>query len=191
MFITITAAPADICQVAIVVWPRWFNILCSWIHSHTRLDIGSYRFKSCRLPRGGLLDPSLALFGFGQLFVSKLAELKYPLLSEVVLVLLFGCIASLAAIVLSVLAYRIQNYAYVIGGITIDKPSIASSIQDMTFSASEVGEEAYKDSIKKNEGYNKSKSILIGAAQWAFCISIGTVAILLTWLLVSPIKFPS
>lgn len=133
------------------------------------------------------------LFGFGQLFITILVQEKYHWLSEITSILLIGCLAGLAAIVSSVLGFRIQDYSYVIGRTAISRPSIATNITNTAFRVGAGNEtasiKAYQDCIKVNEQKNNSKGSLIEAAQWAFCVSIGMIALLVGWLLFSPIPF--
>jgi hypothetical protein len=49
---------------------------------------------------------------------------------------------------------------------------------------------AYRDCILANTQKNNTKGKLIEAAQWTFCFSIASIAILVGWLLLSPISFP-
>jgi hypothetical protein len=133
------------------------------------------------------------LFGFGQLFVSKLAELHYPWLPYVTFIVMFGCLTGLAAIVFSVAAFRVEKYHYVIGGKSKPRPSITTDISHTEFEIREKDEDliqAYIDSINENEKKNNSKSNWVLAAQSAFILSIFSIVILLGWLLYSPITFP-
>jgi F0F1-type ATP synthase assembly protein I len=142
------------------------------------------------------------LVGFRQFLIEKLAALTYNGLSYIIPILLIGILASVASIVLSVLAFRVQNYYYVIGHTAVDKPSLRGrlALNDRVTNAlklkSGVGDEdaeieAYKECIKKNSELNDSKAKIIEGSLWAFVISIGFIAILFVWLLVARISVPS
>lgn len=64
------------------------------------------------------------LFGFGQVLIENLAALRYDWSTHIIAILLIGILASLASIVLSVIAFRVQNYSYVIGHTVVQEPSL-------------------------------------------------------------------
>jgi ABC-type branched-subunit amino acid transport system permease subunit len=129
------------------------------------------------------------LLGFGELFLSNLTAKNYQGVQYITFILLAGCLASLLAVLFSVLAWRIQNYYFVVGSQPIPKPSIAASVSSLNFDfALNDGKliNAYRDAIARNEGYNISKSDLIGLSQWFFFGSIVMISVLLIWLIISP-----
>jgi hypothetical protein len=148
---------------------------------------------SSMLTVAGIVAP--LLFGFGQLFVEKLAGIpdRTSQLHYFIFTLLVGCLACLASIVFSVIATRVQEYVYVIGATTIPRPSLASTLKNMQINTGEEQGQisAYKESIEKNAGNNDLKKSWLEASQWAFVVGITMIAIILSWLLIFPVKFPS
>ena len=141
------------------------------------------------------------LFGFAQFLIENLAALKYDWLSSIIVIVLIGILASLASIVLSVLAFRVQNYFYVIGHTAVDKPSLRGRLPLVDGAAnalnlkSGAGDEdleiaAYKKCIEENSKLNDSKAKRIQISLWTFVASISFIGILFVWLLVAPISFP-
>lgn len=138
------------------------------------------------------------LFGFGQLLIENLASVKYDWLTHVIVILFIGVIASLASIILSTLGFRVQNYSYVIGHTAVEKPSLLETLRSVEILGLKSGQpdfetkkDAYIKCIYKNSELNDSKAKTIQASLWTFVISIIMVAIILLWLIVAPISFPS
>jgi hypothetical protein len=133
------------------------------------------------------------LFGFGQLLIEKLASLHYDWLSSIIAILLFGILSSLVSIVLSVFAFRVQNYYYVIGHTAKPKPSYRGTYGavDLTRAGDEDAErDAYKTCIDENSKMNDSKARRIEISLWTFVASVTSIAILTSLLLIVPITFP-
>jgi hypothetical protein len=133
------------------------------------------------------------LFGFGELFVERLAGLQYLWLQHVTFLLLIGVVASLAAIVFSVIGFRVQKYSYVVGNNVLDQPSLMEQIDSMNIAGAANNNNiitAYKTCIKNNAKRNNRKSLWIEFSQWSFVASIAILAIFVCWLLNSPIQFP-
>ena len=62
------------------------------------------------------------IFGFAQLFISKLADVSYENLNIVNSFLGAALVFSISAVLLSVLGWRIQEYSYVVGTGTVNRP---------------------------------------------------------------------
>ena len=132
------------------------------------------------------------LFGFGQVLIENLATIHYDWSTQIIAILLTGILASLASIVLSVIAFRVQNYSYVIGHTEVEKPSLRELTNvALTVAGDENAElTAYKNCIEKNSQRNDSKAKRIEISLWLFIASVSLIAILSAWLLIFPINFP-
>lgn len=131
------------------------------------------------------------IFGFAQLFISKLAGVNpYQNLNYVNGLLGTALVFSSGAVLLSVLAWRIQEYSYVVGKGTINRASLVS-IQTAAPEPTNDKTSAYKTSIAKNAKNNNTKKELIEVSQWLFVITLLCITIFSIWLLIYPIKFPS
>jgi hypothetical protein len=94
---------------------------------------------------------------------------------------------------LSVFAFRVQNYYYVIGHTPVPKPSYRETygMVNLTRAGDEDAEIiAYKRCIDENSKMNDSKARRIEASLWTFIASVAFIAILTALLLIVPISFP-
>jgi hypothetical protein len=64
------------------------------------------------------------IFGFSQLYVSKLAGVNYQYLNVVNALLAAALVTSVIAIIFSVVGWRIQEYKYVVGTGTVDRSTL-------------------------------------------------------------------
>lgn len=129
------------------------------------------------------------IFGFAQLFISKLAGIRDPNLSYVNCLLGASLVFSICAVLLSILAWRIQEYKYVVGTGTLDRSSLVS-IATATLGTHNNMAAAYQESIAQNAKNNKTKKDLIEISQWLFVSTLLCITIFSIWLLAYPIKFP-
>jgi hypothetical protein len=131
------------------------------------------------------------IFGFAQLFISKLADVNhYQNLNYVNGLLGTALVFSSSAVLLSVMAWRIQEYRYVVGTETVDRSSLVS-FQPSALEQHKDKTTAYVTSIVKNAKNNNTKKELIEVSQWLFVITMLCITIFSIWLLIYPITFSS
>ncbi len=120
------------------------------------------------------------LFGFGALFLRNLYP-DYAFLSGFVGLLIAGIIASVAAIVLCSLSFRLQKYTVAIGpGFFVDKGNLVGNFKNSsrdTFNDTMIA--AYLQAMEKNDKQNQSKVKYLKIAHWLFVASMIVIPILL------------
>jgi hypothetical protein len=130
------------------------------------------------------------IFGFAQLYVSKLAGVNYQYLNLLNGFLGAALVFSIAAVIFSVVAWRIQEYRYVVGTGTVDRSTLVS-IQTIAPAQYNNRSQAYQASIVKNAENNRTKKELIEVSEWLFVIAMLCITVFSIWLLEYPIKFPN
>lgn len=120
------------------------------------------------------------LFGFGALFLKNLHP-DYAFLSGFVGLLIAGILASVAAIVLCSLSFRLQRYSVAIGpDFFVGKGNLVSNYKNSSrdkFNDTMI--ETYLQSMEKNNAQNQNKVKFLTIAHWLFVASMIVIPILL------------
>jgi len=135
------------------------------------------------------------LFGFGALFLKNLHP-DYVFLSGFVGLLIAGIIASVVAIVLCSLSFRLQRYTVAIGPeFFVGKGNLVGNFKNApidTFNDTMI--EAYLQAMEKNNTQNQKKVTFLKIAHWLFVASMIVIPILLAVIIhaveVKAITFP-